>query len=251
MRVACSMRRRVADAAPRSSCAALDAAGLRVPGFGHPLHRPLDPRAERILQLADERGVSGRTSRSRGALRGAVASDARQAADVERLAADRRGHARSRLPADAVKAVPILARTASLLAHLAEEQRAPIGFVLAARAEEAIEYARGTDARSNGGPGPSSSPSTTPPTASSSPICSTARLLPAQARRARPGGGLDAIARLPLTEKAELKATRRRRTRSATHLCVRARRDRSHLLDQRHDRRPRHIPLTRATSTTG
>ena len=31
----------------------------KVPGFGHPVHRPVDPRAERILELADERGVSG------------------------------------------------------------------------------------------------------------------------------------------------------------------------------------------------
>ena len=43
-------------------------------------------------------------------------------------------------PAAAVKAVPILARTASLLAHLAEEREQPIGFVLAAEAEGAIEY---------------------------------------------------------------------------------------------------------------
>jgi len=42
-----------------------------------------------------------------------------------------------------VKAVPILARTASLLAHLAEEQEQPIGFLLAARAEEGIEYRDG------------------------------------------------------------------------------------------------------------
>src|SRR5262245_5836764 len=33
--------------------------GEKVPGFGHPVHKPLDPRAERILELADERGISG------------------------------------------------------------------------------------------------------------------------------------------------------------------------------------------------
>jgi citrate synthase len=45
-------------------------------------------------------------------------------------------------PVSAVKAVPILARTASLLAHLAEEQERPIGFLLARAAEEAVEYER-------------------------------------------------------------------------------------------------------------
>ena len=35
------------------------AQGGRAPGFGHPVHRPLDPRAERILALSDQRGVSG------------------------------------------------------------------------------------------------------------------------------------------------------------------------------------------------
>ena len=36
----------------------------------------------------------------------------------------------------------ILARTASLLAHLAEEQREPIGFALAAAAEHVVDYNR-------------------------------------------------------------------------------------------------------------
>jgi citrate synthase len=39
-----------------------------------------------------------------------------------------------------VKAVPLLARTAGLLAHLAEEQQQPVGFIMAGRAEQAIEY---------------------------------------------------------------------------------------------------------------
>ena len=39
-----------------------------------------------------------------------------------------------------VKAVPILARTAGLLAHLAEEQERPLGFYMAGKAEEAVEY---------------------------------------------------------------------------------------------------------------
>ena len=45
-------------------------------------------------------------------------------------------------PSAAVKAVPILARTAGLLAHLVEEQERPLGFALAAGAEEAVEYER-------------------------------------------------------------------------------------------------------------
>ena len=39
-----------------------------------------------------------------------------------------------------VKAIPMLARTAGLLAHLAEEREQPVGFLMAGRAEEAIAY---------------------------------------------------------------------------------------------------------------
>jgi citrate synthase len=39
-----------------------------------------------------------------------------------------------------VKTVPILARTAGLLAHLIEELEQPLGFLMAGKAEEAIEY---------------------------------------------------------------------------------------------------------------
>lgn len=35
------------------------ASGDKLPGFGHPIHKPVDPRTERIFALADEKGVSG------------------------------------------------------------------------------------------------------------------------------------------------------------------------------------------------
>src|SRR5689334_15050474 len=45
--------------AAAAEATALHAAGARAPGFGHPVHHPVDPRAERILGLAAQRGVAG------------------------------------------------------------------------------------------------------------------------------------------------------------------------------------------------
>jgi citrate synthase len=121
---------------------AVRAAGERLPGFGHPLHRPLDPRAERILELADERGVSGvHVQLARDFRIGAASAWGRPltmnvSMPIAAVMLD------LGFSAAAVKAVPILARTASLLAHLAEEQEIPIGFLMAARAEDAIHYER-------------------------------------------------------------------------------------------------------------
>jgi len=119
---------------------AIHGAGERLPGFGHPIHRPVDPRAERILELADARGVSGPHVALARALQNAVAETWSKPLTLNvslPIAAVMLDLGYS--PA-VVKAVPILARTASLLAHLAEEQEQPIGFLLAAKAEEAVEY---------------------------------------------------------------------------------------------------------------
>jgi citrate synthase len=112
----------------------------KVPGFGHPVHRPLDPRAERILVLADSRDVSGPNVLLARALREAVAEvwgkplTMNVALPIAAVMLD------LGFSSDVVKSVPILARTAGLLAHLAEEQEQPLGFRLAAKAEGAVEY---------------------------------------------------------------------------------------------------------------
>jgi citrate synthase len=121
---------------------AVHTAGDRLPGFGHPVHRPLDPRAERILELADERGVSGPHIVLTRCFRDAVASvwgkplALNVSMPIAAVMLD------LGFSAATVKAVPLLARTAGLLAHLAEEQEEPVGFRMAAAAEDAVEYER-------------------------------------------------------------------------------------------------------------
>lgn len=116
--------------------------GGKVPGFGHPLHRPVDPRTERILQLVDARGVGG-----------PYVDLARRFPDAVEAAWSKPLPMNVSMPIAAVlldldfppemiKAIPLLARTGGLLAHLAEEQQRPIGFLMASRAEEAISYRR-------------------------------------------------------------------------------------------------------------
>ncbi len=124
----------------REATRAIHDAGGKAPGFGHPVHRPLDPRAERILELADERGVSGPHVLLARSFRDAVADawgrplTMNVSMPIAAVLLD------LGFPPDAAKAVPILARTAGLLAHLAEERQSPTGFAMARAAEEAVEY---------------------------------------------------------------------------------------------------------------
>src|SRR2546425_7737867 len=126
---------------------AIHASGGKVPGFGHPVHRPLDPRAERILELADARGVSGPHVLLARRFHDAVAETWGKPLTMNVSMPIAAVMLDLGFPASAVKGVPILARTAGLLAHPGEEQQLPIGFLMAGGAEEAIEYERDGDAR--------------------------------------------------------------------------------------------------------
>lgn len=114
-------------------------AGQRFPGFGHPLHTPTDPRCERLLLMAEERGVAGAHCQYARALQGAVdevwgkhlVMNVSIAIPAVMLDLD--------FPVQSLKGVPILARTAGLLAHLYEESSTPIGFYMAHAGEESIE----------------------------------------------------------------------------------------------------------------
>ena len=125
---------------PAAEARAIKDRGGRVPGFGHPVHKPLDPRAERILELADARGVSGtyvaRARQVRDAVHEAYGKPLTMNVSMPIAAV----MLDLGFPPSIVKAIPILARTGGLLAHLAEEQERPIGFVMGHAAEQAVTY---------------------------------------------------------------------------------------------------------------
>lgn len=111
-----------------------------LPGFGHPIHRDGDPRAARLIAYADELGTSGAYTR-------AVQEVDRQVEKVfgRKLPLNVSGAIPAVLldagfPVDSLRGIPIMARTASLIAHLAEERLKPIGFRLYEAADKAIDY---------------------------------------------------------------------------------------------------------------
>jgi citrate synthase len=142
-RLLAATQRRIESGADPAAVAAelateIHASGERMPGFGHPVHRPLDPRAERILELADDRGASGPHVLLARRFRDAVAEAWGRPLTMNVSMPIAAVMLDLGFSADAVKSVPILARTAGLLAHLAEERHHPLGLLMAARAEEAV-----------------------------------------------------------------------------------------------------------------
>lgn len=111
-----------------------------VPGFGHPFHSDGDPRAHRLLALAAERGADGDHVRMLRALEAAIPETYGRTLPINVSGAIPAVMLDVGFPASALKGIPILARTASLIGHLQEEFERPIGFVLSEKAEEGVEY---------------------------------------------------------------------------------------------------------------
>jgi citrate synthase len=130
------------SAAEAARAVILDYRGAKrpIPGFGHPLHKQMDPRVQRLFEIAGEIAGSG--------------THVQIAREVETLLPDLVGkrlalNVSGAIPAvlldagyplGALKGIPILARTAGLIAHLLEEQQQPIGFIMSHAAAQAIDY---------------------------------------------------------------------------------------------------------------
>ena len=124
------------EAQARTIAAEYRAAGRILPGLGHPIHKPVDPRAPRLFEVAAECGLSGRYV----ALMQAIAREAERLSGKE-------------LPVNATGAIGalccelgfswkvvrgfgVMARAVGLVGHILEEAENPIASELWLRTEE-------------------------------------------------------------------------------------------------------------------
>jgi citrate synthase len=128
------------EAAALAAAKEYRAAGKSIPGYGHPLHKPKDPRAERMFALARERGIAGPSVEAATGLAKAVADVWAKPLPMNVSMAIAATLRDLDVPASLIRGAPILARTAGLIAHLDEEAQTPIGFLLASKGEEAISH---------------------------------------------------------------------------------------------------------------
>ena len=128
------------DAAALDVMRAWRAAGRAIPGYGHPLHKERDARVGALFDVARASGTD---------LRFVAIAEAAEAAIPALLKKDLKLNVSGAIPAvllgagfpvEALKGVPILARTAGLIAHLYEEIGRPIGFALSYQATREMEY---------------------------------------------------------------------------------------------------------------
>lgn len=128
------------EAAAEAVVRELRAAGLAIPGYGHPLHKARDPRVARLFEVAAEAGTPGRFVAIAEAVERVLPAITGRELKLNVSAAIPAVLLDVGFPLEALKGVPILARTAGLIGHLTEELAKPIGFALSYQATREQRY---------------------------------------------------------------------------------------------------------------
>jgi citrate synthase len=98
----------------------------RIPGFGHPNYKEVDPRAARLIQVAKESGVKGDYIQLLNTLSEAIDVDAKRHVVMNVTAALGAVLHEIGFPVETMRAVAVVGRCAGLVGHIHEEQNSPI-----------------------------------------------------------------------------------------------------------------------------
>ncbi len=111
-----------------------------IPGFGHPQHSDGDPRANLLLSLAKEHGIVGKHISMLYAIQDILPDAIGRPLPINVNGAIPAVMLDIGFPLAALKGISLLARTASIIAHLQEETERPIGFIMSGAAADKIEF---------------------------------------------------------------------------------------------------------------
>jgi citrate synthase len=117
-------------------------AGRRVPGLGHPIHKVEDPRTPRMYAIAAEAGVLGPHLRALEMVAAAAAARTGRALPINGAGAAGAALADIGFAPQIVRGFALLARTAGVVAHLAEEMERPLGMPLFRDVDERLAEGR-------------------------------------------------------------------------------------------------------------
>ncbi len=128
------------EAAIRELVASWRAAGQPIPGYGHPLHKRRDPRVDALFTVAREAGADLTYISIAEGVERVIPAILGKELKLNVSAAIPAVLLGVGFPLNALRGVPILARTAGLIAHLSEELESPSGFALSYQAAREVRY---------------------------------------------------------------------------------------------------------------
>lgn len=112
-----------------------------VPGFGHHLHKPVDPRAYKLLEMGRaEAELKGDRIRALETLSSAVDEVAGRPITINATGAVAALLGEIEVPTKIMRGFAVISRAAGLVAHVVEEQRDPSGRFIWETVEHAIPF---------------------------------------------------------------------------------------------------------------
>ncbi len=117
-------------ASVQETAKAIVASHKRIPGLGHPLHKPVDPRSARLFEIARETGFYGDYCRLMEEIAGLKKLTLNATGAIGALACE------LGLDWKAVRGIGVMARAIGLVGHILEESRQPIAEEVWLRIEE-------------------------------------------------------------------------------------------------------------------
>ncbi|MFC7157066.1 citryl-CoA lyase [Halomarina halobia] len=110
------------------------------PGIGHPFHKPVDPRAERLFALAEEEGLAGDHVALVRDVQSAFEERTGKELPVNVTGAIAAVCSDIDLPPEAARGLAVISRATGLVAEVIEEQSRPIAADVWHRTQERMTY---------------------------------------------------------------------------------------------------------------